>query len=48
MEKERKSVGVEKVDALNPARWRVGVRMIIELEWGKSGHPINLDQYWID
>ena len=28
MEKERKSVAVEKKDAMNRARWRVGVREI--------------------
>ena len=28
VEKERKSVGLEKKDALNQGRWRVGVREI--------------------
>ena len=28
VEKERKSVGLEKKDAMNPARWRVGDREI--------------------
>ena len=28
MEKESKSVGLEKKDAINRARWRVGVREI--------------------
>ena len=28
MEKESKSVGLEKKDAMNQARWRVGVREI--------------------
>jgi len=28
VEKERKSVGLEKKDAMNRARWRVGVREI--------------------
>ena len=36
VEKERKSVGLEKEDALNQARWRVGVWEIAV--WGKSGH----------
>ena len=26
MEKERKGVGLEKKDAMNRARWRIGVR----------------------
>ena len=29
---------LEKVDVMNRARWRVGVREIA-VEWGKSGHP---------
>ena len=28
VEKESKSIGLEKKDAMNPARWRVGVREI--------------------
>ena len=36
VEKESKSVGLEKKDAMNRARWRVGVR---DCCWGKSGHP---------
>ena len=28
MEKESKSIGLEKEDAMNQARWRVGVREI--------------------
>ena len=28
MEKESKSIGLEKKDAMNGARWRVGVREI--------------------
>ena len=34
---ESKSVGLEKEDAMNRARWRVGVGEM--LEWGESGHP---------
>ena len=37
-EKESKSVGLEKKDAMNQARWRVGVGEIAA-KWGKSGHP---------
>ena len=37
-EKESKSVGLEKEDALNRARWRVGVGENA-VKWGKSGHP---------
>ena len=29
MEKESKSVGLEKEDAMNGAKWRVGVREIV-------------------
>ena len=37
MEKESKTVGLEKEDALNQAReWELE-RLL--LEWGKSGHP---------
>ena len=39
VEKESKNVGLEKEDALNQARWRVGVGEIaVSIEWGKSGH----------
>ena len=38
VEKESKSIGLEKKDAMNRARWRVGARKIAE-KWGKSGHP---------
>ena len=38
VEKESKSVGLEKEDALNQARWRVGAGEIA-VEWGKSGQP---------
>ena len=30
VEKESKSIGLEKKDAINRARWRVGVRKIAE------------------
>ena len=30
MEKESKSTGLEKKDAMNRARWRVGVRKIVD------------------
>ena len=46
MEKESKSVGLEKKDAMNRARWRVGGREI------EAGSPlfmgINPDQNWLD
>ena len=38
VEKESKSVGLEKKDAMNRARWRVGVGGIT-VKRGKSGHP---------
>ena len=39
-EKGSKSVGLEKEDALNRARLRVGVgQERLLLEWGKSGYP---------
>ena len=38
VEKESKSVDLEKKDAMNRARWRVGVRKIAD-KVGKSGHP---------
>ena len=51
MEKESKSVGLEKEDAMNGARWRVGVGEIAVGEWDKSSHPhftgINPDQNWM-
>ena len=40
VEKESKSVGLEKKDAMNRARWRVGVREIAA--------GVNPDQNWID
>ena len=45
--KESKSVGLEKEDALNRVRWRMGVAEIAVsyIEWGKSGHP-HLRGYW--
>ena len=36
VDKESRSVGLKKEDALNRARW--GVR-VGEIDWGKSGHP---------
>ena len=40
VEKKCKSVGLEKKDAMNQARWRVGISMErLLLEWGKSAHP---------
>ena len=52
VEKESKSVGLEKKDAMNRARWRVRVG---ESDCCQSGvNPItpvygdNLDQNWID
>ena len=51
VEKESKSVGLEKEHTLNRARWRVGVGEIAVLAWGKSGHSclrgINPDQNWV-
>ena len=38
VEKESKSVALEKEDAMNQTRWSVRVRDLL-LEWGKSGHP---------
>ena len=38
VEKESNSVGLEKEDALNRARWRVGVGEIA-VRVGKSSHP---------
>ena len=51
VEKESKSVDLEKEDALNRAGWRVGVGEIAVRVGGKSGHSrfgINLDQNWVD
>ena len=39
VERESKSVGLEKEDALNCTRWRVWELEKLPLEWGKSGHP---------
>ena len=40
VEKESESVGLEKEDAMNQARWRVGVGEIaVRVTVGKSGHP---------
>ena len=38
VEKESKSVGLGKEDAMNQARWRVELERLL-LEWGKSGYP---------
>ena len=42
---------LEKEDALNRARWRLGGGEIAIIEWGKSGHPpftgISPDQNWM-
>ena len=38
VEKESKSVGLEKKDAMNQVRWRTGER---DCFWGKSGHPLS-------
>ena len=38
VEKESKSVGLEKEDALHRVRWR-GEFEILLLKWGKSGNP---------
>ena len=46
VEKERKSVGLEKKDAMNRARWRVGVREIAAGVNPFTG--INPDQNWIN
>ena len=51
MEKKSKSVGLDKEDALNRARWRVGIGEIA-VRLGYIRPPpftgINLDQNWID
>ena len=50
VEKESKSVGLEKEDALNRARWRVGVGEIA-VRMGEIWPPlftgINPDQNWM-
>ena len=49
MEKESKRVGLEKKDAMNRARWRVGVREIAAgVNPATPFTEINLDQnnYW--
>ena len=38
VDKESESVGLEKEDAMNRVRWKVGVREIA-VRVGKSGHP---------
>ena len=46
VEKESKSVGLEKEDAMNQARWRMGVGEIAVRPLPFTG--INPDQNWID
>ena len=51
MEKERKTVGLEKKDAMNRARWRVGVGEIaakVGVNPATRFTGIILDQNWID
>ena len=38
VEKESKSAGLAKEDALNRVRWRMELERLL-LEWGKSSHP---------
>ena len=40
VETESKSVGLEKEDALNRARWRVGVGRLLP-KWGKLGSKLD-------
>ena len=40
VKKESKSIGLEKKDTMNRARWRVGVKGIVA--------GVNPDQNWID
>ena len=48
-EKESKSVGLEKNDAMNRARWRVGVREIAAgVNQATPFTGINPDQNWSD
>ena len=50
VEKESKSVRLEKEDALNPARWRVGVGEIavrVGEIWPSPFTGINPDQNWM-
>mgnify|MGYP001793019552 CR=1 FL=1 len=50
VEKESKSVGLEKEDALNRARWRVGVGEIavrVGLIWPPQFTEIKQDQNWM-
>ena len=49
VERESKSLGLEKKDDLNRARWRVGVREIAAGVNPASPYTgINPDQNWID
>ena len=51
VEKESKSVGLEEEDALNRARWKVGIgenAVRVEKIWPTSFMGINQDQNWID
>ena len=44
MEKESKSVGLEKKDAMNRARWRVGVRKIADKSGVNPASPVYGDK----
>ena len=49
VEKEHKSVGLEKKDTMNRARWRVGVREIAAgVNPATPVYGDNPDQNWID
>ena len=50
VEKESKSVGWEKKDTMNRARWRVGQleRLLLGQIWPPPFTGINLDQNWFD
>ena len=47
VEKECKSVGLEKEDALNRARWRVGVGEIAGVNLATPVYGKNPDQNWM-
>ena len=44
MEKESKSVGLEKKDVMNQARWRVGVRKIADKVGVNPSTPVYRDK----
>ena len=49
VEKDSKSVGLEKKDIMNRARWRVGVREIAAgVNPATPVYGINPDQNWFD